>query len=40
VMRVYDEAGNGIETHEYAGDFKEDFISNPTAVYGTLAQFV
>jgi hypothetical protein len=22
VIRVYDEAGNGIETHEHAGDFK------------------
>ena len=23
VIRVYDEAGNGIETHEHPGDFKE-----------------
>ena len=23
VIRVYDEAGNGIETHEHASDFKE-----------------
>jgi hypothetical protein len=23
VIRVYDEAGNAIETHEHAGDFKE-----------------
>jgi hypothetical protein len=23
VIRVYDEAGNEIETHEHAGDFKE-----------------
>ena len=23
VIRVYDEAGNGIETHEHAGEFKE-----------------
>jgi hypothetical protein len=23
VIRVYDEAGNVIETHEQAGDFKE-----------------
>jgi hypothetical protein len=23
VIRVYDEAGNWIETHEQAGDFKE-----------------
>ena len=23
VIRVYDEAGNVIETHEHAGDFKE-----------------
>ena len=23
VIRVYDEAGNAIETHEQAGDFKE-----------------
>jgi hypothetical protein len=24
VFRVYDEAGNVIETHEHKGDFKED----------------
>jgi hypothetical protein len=23
VIRVYDDVGNVIETHEYAGDFKE-----------------
>ncbi len=23
VIRVYDDAGNAIETHEHAGDFKE-----------------
>jgi hypothetical protein len=23
VIRVYDEGGNGIETHEHKGDFKE-----------------
>jgi hypothetical protein len=23
IIRVYDEVGNVIETHEYAGDFKE-----------------
>jgi hypothetical protein len=23
ILRVYDEAGNVIETHEHAGDFKE-----------------
>jgi hypothetical protein len=23
VIRVYDEAGNVIETHEYTGDFRE-----------------
>jgi hypothetical protein len=23
VIRVYDESGNVIETHEHAGDFKE-----------------
>jgi hypothetical protein len=23
VIRVYDEAGNVLETHEHAGDFKE-----------------
>ena len=23
VVRVYDEAGNGIETHEHTGEFKE-----------------
>jgi hypothetical protein len=40
VIRVYDEAGNVIETHEHAGVIKEDFTSTPTAVYGTLVQFV
>jgi hypothetical protein len=28
VIRVYDEAGNVIETHEHAGDFKEAFCSS------------
>jgi hypothetical protein len=23
VIRIYDEAGNVIETHQYAGDFKD-----------------
>jgi hypothetical protein len=23
LIRIYDEAGNAIETHEHAGDFKE-----------------
>ena len=27
VIRVYDEAGNVIETHEHAGEFKEDFVT-------------
>jgi hypothetical protein len=27
VIRVYDEAGNVIETHEHKGDFKEDFVT-------------
>jgi hypothetical protein len=26
VIRVYDEAGNAIETHKQAGDFKEPWI--------------
>jgi hypothetical protein len=26
VIRVYDEAGNAIETHEHAGDFKEPWM--------------
>jgi hypothetical protein len=26
VIRVYDEGGNVIETHEYAGDFKESLF--------------
>jgi hypothetical protein len=31
VLRVYDDAGNVIETHEHAGDFKE-----PVAILGLL----
>jgi hypothetical protein len=27
VIRVYDEAGNVIETHEHAGEFKGDFVT-------------
>ena len=27
VIRVYDEEGNVIETHEYAGEFKGDFVT-------------
>jgi hypothetical protein len=27
VIRVYDEAGNVIETHEHAGKFKGDFVT-------------
>jgi hypothetical protein len=27
VIRVYDAAGNVIETHEHAGDFKGDFVT-------------
>jgi hypothetical protein len=27
VSRVYDEAGNVIETHEHAGEFKGDFVT-------------
>jgi hypothetical protein len=26
VIRVYDDAGNVIETHEHAGEFKGDFV--------------
>jgi hypothetical protein len=28
LIRVYDAAGNVIETHEHAGDFKEAFCSS------------
>jgi hypothetical protein len=28
VLRVYDEAGNVVETHEYAGDFKRVVMWN------------
>jgi hypothetical protein len=33
MIRVYDEAGNVIETHEHAGDFKEpsEFFIAPAA---------
>jgi hypothetical protein len=27
VIRVYDAGGNVIETHEYAGEFKGDFVT-------------
>jgi hypothetical protein len=27
VIRLYDEAGNVIETHEHAGEFKGDFVT-------------
>jgi hypothetical protein len=27
VIRVYDKAGNVIETHEHAGEFKGDFVT-------------
>jgi hypothetical protein len=27
VIRVYDDAGNVIETHEHAGEFKGDFVT-------------
>jgi hypothetical protein len=27
VIRVYDEAGDVIETHEHAGEFKGDFVT-------------
>jgi hypothetical protein len=27
VLRVYDKAGNVIETHEHAGEFKGDFVT-------------
>ena len=27
VIRVYDERGNVIETHEHAGEFKGDFVT-------------
>jgi hypothetical protein len=27
VIRVYDAAGNVIETHEHKGDFKGDFVT-------------
>ena len=36
VIRVYDKAGNVIETHEHAGDFKEvvSFAKQAAAVFG------
>jgi hypothetical protein len=34
VIRVYDEAGNVIETHEHAGDFKERYV-HPTGQAAT-----
>ena len=39
VIRVYDEAGNVIETHEYASDFKESydsFFSSQATILGFL----
>jgi hypothetical protein len=37
VIRVYDAAGNVIETHEYKGDFKEPSRAcHPATFYGTL----
>jgi hypothetical protein len=39
VIRVYDDAGNVIETHEHAGDFKEpsdSFFSSQATILGFL----
>jgi hypothetical protein len=35
VIRVYDEAGNVIETHEHAGEFREiaTFIDDSSAMF-------
>jgi hypothetical protein len=41
VIRVYDAAGNVIETHEHKGDFRE-FCKHPSLLYrnrGTAALF-
>jgi len=35
LIRVYDEAGNVIETHEHKGDFKEPIV--PAALIGVYA---
>jgi hypothetical protein len=38
-MRVYDEAGNAIETHEHAGEFTEwydSFFSSQATILGFL----
>ena len=29
MIRVYDEAGNVIETHEHKGEFKDNFAARP-----------
>jgi len=36
VIRVYDDAGNVIETHEHAGDFKEPYALRGTAVCDSI----
>jgi hypothetical protein len=39
VIRVYDEAGNVIETHEHKGEFKESydsFFSSQATILGFL----
>jgi len=33
VIRVYDEAGNVIETHEHKGDFKEPWAPAPDRIF-------
>ena len=33
VIRVYDDVGNVIETHEHKGDFKEWLVCHPPSVY-------
>jgi len=36
VIRVYDDAGDVIETHEHAGEFKEWWVRSVVIAYNTL----
>ena len=38
VIRVYDESGNVIETHEHAGNFKERYALVPTVLLDSVSQ--
>jgi hypothetical protein len=39
VIRVYDEAGNVIETHEHAGEFKERQVSIRLTSHSDVTSF-